>query len=182
MPDRFYLASLQERPAYWGDLGHRITIAGLVLQGTDQPILVHLPESDVQKPCLTELRPTAAEWSEIIKHSDDPEIFEHDKTGCLKAVHRKVRYSISGFVQQKVWVADNFECKFCFRKMGHVQLTIDHFMPLELGGLNSEINFISACRKCNKQKGGLHPKDWCNDRNLNYQEILDYLKNRKLLA
>jgi len=116
------------------------------------------------------------EWSDLLQRSDNPEVLVN---GSLeKAFHRKLRYDISGHVQQKVWAADGFRCMFCNRKMGEVQLTIDHFVPLEQGGKNDPSNYLSACRKCNKDKGGMNPEDWCKMKKLNYVHFVDYLASR----
>jgi 5-methylcytosine-specific restriction endonuclease McrA len=42
-------------------------------------------------------------------------------------------------VQQKVWAADGFQCVYCGAKMGETLLTVDHFVPLELGGANENV-------------------------------------------
>ena len=98
---------------------------------------------------------TTEEWSDWLQRSDNPEVLVN---GSLeKAFHRKLRYDISGTVQQKVWVADGCKCMYCGRPMGEVQLTIDHFTPLEMGGANDTSNYLSACRRCNKDKGGMAP-------------------------
>jgi 5-methylcytosine-specific restriction endonuclease McrA len=97
-----------------------------------------------------------------------------------KAFHRKARFEISGLVQQKVYVADGLICMYCRRKMGSVQLTIDHFIPIEMGGVNNTSNYLSACRKCNKDKGSLDPKEWCRLRSLDYDTLMSYLKTRKV--
>ena len=97
-----------------------------------------------------------------------------------KAFHRKLRYEISGAVQQKVWVADGCKCMFCGAKMGNSQLTIDHFEPLESGGKNDPSNYLSACRKCNKDKGGMKAIDWCVLKGLDYDFFVEYLRTRKL--
>jgi hypothetical protein len=163
---------LQERPAYWGDLGSTLTITGALLEAEGHKILLLLPESDVSKSQLiTQLRPTTEEWSEIIRQSDNPDIFEMDDTGNIKAIHRKLRYNISGAVQQKVWARDNFKCVFCGRTMGDVQLTVDHLYPLEKGGANNMSNYVSACRKCNKHKGNQSPETWCEENNIDLLKI-----------
>lgn len=179
--DRFYQIELRDRPAYWQDVGEQITIAGIVLQGPKDTTILHMPDTNVSDiNGVINLRPTTEEWSNFIQHSDDPQVFIRDKTGGLKATMRKIRYVISGAVQQKIWAADNFSCVYCTKKMGDIQLTIDHFMPLELGGDNNPSNYLSACRKCNKDKGNLSPQQWCTDRGHNYDTLVNYLRSRKV--
>ena len=133
---------------------------------------------------------TPDEWSEWLRLSDNPEILVN---GSLeKAFHRKLRYDISGHVQQKVWVADGCKCMYCGQPMGKVQLTIDHFIPLEMGGKNDPSNYISADRRCNKDKGGMDPREWVASRKCKpdpsaapgmyatYEWYVDYLSKRVL--
>lgn len=176
--DRFYEIKLSNRPAFWGDLGNRLQISGLVLEGEDTQCIVLTPDSSITSLDSIEIiTPDSGEWWDIIRVSDDPAIFELDETGGIKAVHRKVRYQISGVVQQKVWARDGFICRFCYRQMGEVQLTVDHFQPLELGGANDGSNYISACRKCNKRKGNKSPEDWCKEIDADYDEFVKYLRS-----
>lgn len=174
--DRFYQVELSGRPAFWGDLGEQLTIAGVVLQGATKPIILMTPESpDMRLADADVYVPNVDEWSRFIRCSDDPQIFLLDTTGGVKAVHRKLRYAISGAIQQKVWVRDGLKCMYCAKPMGEVQLTIDHFVPLELGGANQPNNYLSACRKCNKSKGNKVPQDWCYAQGVDYQRLKAYL-------
>lgn len=176
--DRFYQLELRHRSALWGDIGNLLKIKGLFIGGEGAQALLLLPDEHVDYPSLRGeiYHVTPDEWSEWLRQSDNPEVLVN---GSLeKAFHRKLRYDISGHVQQKVWAADGFRCMFCNRKMGEVQLTIDHFWPLEDGGKNDPSNYISACRKCNKDKGGMSPVAWCQLKNLSYSVYDDYLKTR----
>lgn len=38
--------------------------------------------------------------------------------------------------------------------------TIDHFVPIKLGGTNKESNLAPACLSCNSSKGAKDPWDW----------------------
>lgn len=163
--DRFYQVELAGRPALMGDVGNYIQIAGVIWQAGGKEILMFLPGmGSLEHPHneAMELYPDVEEWSQIIQHSDDPSIFELDENGHVKVIHRKVRHQISGAVQQKIWALDGCKCMFCLRKMGEIQLTIDHFEPLETGGKNDESNYLTACRKCNKRKGNEDPRTWCD--------------------
>ncbi len=185
--DRFYQLELRHRPAVWGDVGNLLKIEGLVIGGEDARAVFMLP--DVQSTKLSYdsktlmlaapvYEPSTEEWSDWLQRSDNPEVLVN---GSLeKAFHRKLRYDISGAVQQKVWVADGCKCMYCGRRMGEVQLTIDHFIPLEMGGKNDPSNYLSACRKCNKDKGGQAPGAFCTSRNFGYLGLVAYLQDRKL--
>ena len=173
--DRFYMLELRHRPAVYGDLGNLLKIEGLVVGGEGAQAILLLPDC----PSLSESkveRLTMEEWTDFLARTDNPEILVMP----AKAFHRKVRYEISGAVQQKVWVADGCKCMFCGVKMGVAPLSIDHWEPLETGGANDTSNFLSCCKNCNKKKGSMDPRDWCKDRKLDYDFYVNYLATRKL--
>lgn len=176
--DRFYLMELSHRPAFYGDIGSILKVEGLVVGGEGGQSVLMLPNSHFTTLKQNILELTTEEWSDFLIRSDNPEILVMP----AKAFHRKLRYEISGAIQQKVWVADHYTCKYCGALMGEVTLTIDHFIPLEMSGKNDPSNFISACRRCNKNKGALDPKEWCvmNKKGATYQWYVDYLATRKL--
>ena len=175
--DRFYLLQFRNRDVLWGDIGSQLRIDGLVVGGNGASAVLLLPSSSFPNGGnVTFINMTTEEWSDFIHRSDDPEIL----VGEAKIFQRKLRHEISGDVQQKVWAADNFQCVYCHRKMGEVQLTVDHFLPLELGGANDWTNYLSACRKCNKDKGSLSPRAWAELKHLDLQALYDYLADRRL--
>lgn len=180
--DRFYQLELRHRPAVWGDIGNLLKIEGLVVGGEGARAILLLPGVDGIDRYPDDVPPvhdlSVEEWSAWLQQSDNPEVLI---SGSLdKAFHRKLRYEISGAVQQKVWVADGLKCRYCGISMGKAQLTIDHFWPLEKGGVNNESGYISVCRRCNKDKGAMDPREWCALRKLDYEFFVSYLKARKL--
>jgi len=178
--DRFYLLEFRNRPVLKGDIGSLLKIDGLVVSGNNARALLLLPSADEGwasgEGDYTAMPLNEEEWSDYIQRSDVPEVL----VGNAKVFHRKARYEISGAVQQKIWVADGLKCMYCDKKMGDVQLTIDHFIPLELGGQNNDKNYLSACRRCNKDKGSEDPKEFCKRRNISYDALVTYLANRKV--
>lgn len=184
--DRFYLMEMRNRPVLHGDIGSLVRIEGVVVGGGGSQAVLLLPGMN-QKPESCSIKElTVEEWSDWLQRSDNPEILvglSLDGGAPLpKIFHRKLRYEISGAVQQKVWAADNFRCVYCGRKMGEVLLTIDHFMPLELGGKNDISNYLTACKPCNKDKGSEDPGEWLKRRHSS-SHVSDFqlhLKNRKI--
>jgi hypothetical protein len=181
--DRFYLMEMRNRPVLYGDIGSLIRIEGLVVGGGgNEKAILMLPDISPPSgiyPAGTKLPiMTAEDWSDFIRRSDDPEIL----VGLPKIFQRKLRYEISGAIQQKIWAADGFKCIYCGVKMGDRLMTIDHFIPLELGGKNDVTNYLTACKKCNKDKGSQDPKEWILSKeweaeNL-YQHLVEYLERR----
>jgi 5-methylcytosine-specific restriction endonuclease McrA len=55
----------------------------------------------------------------------------------------------------------NDECFWCERALGAALLgTVDHVLPLGLGGENRPWNLVLACHECNSSKKGKAPGDW----------------------
>jgi len=162
--DRFYMLQFKgDTPAYFGDIGSYLNLSGMLLQGQGLSVLLVAPTGEKIETDASLFRviyPSLEEWCEIIKISDDPRLLELDKDGNIKAIHRKQRYAISGAVQQKIWARDHFKCLYCGKPMGNIQLTIDHFVPIEQGGEDNETNYASACRNCNKKKGKMSAVDF----------------------
>jgi HNH endonuclease len=177
--ERFYLLQLTHRPAVYGDLGNILKIQGLVIGGEGAQAILMLPDETIfDGKCAPPVHILSnEEWVDFLKRTDDPEVLVMPE----KAFHRKLRYQISGHVQQKVWFADGFKCMYCGKKSPDVQLTIDHWMPLEMCGVNDTSNYISADRRCNKDKGSMHPKDWCEMKGLDYEFYVNYLTLRSIV-
>lgn len=179
-------------PAYIEDAGQILKISGILFQGMGQNLLLLAPNANLTGDietclgcCEREIHiaaPDLATWCEILRRTDDPLVYEQDETGTIKAIHRKQEFAISGAVQQQIWVRDEFRCLFCGKKMGDVQLTVDHFIPLEAGGANDETNYVSACRQCNKRKGKLAPQVYCARHGLDYDGLCLYLAGRCSLS
>jgi len=54
--------------------------------------------------------------------------------------------------RREVFKRDNYTCQYCGRKTKN--LTLDHVVPRRLGGAHDWTNVVSACRACNRKKGG----------------------------
>ncbi len=58
--------------------------------------------------------------------------------------------------RHNVFKRDNNRCVYCGSKDA---LTIDHVRPKSQGGRDSWDNLVTACQKCNSQKGNLTPEE-----------------------
>ena len=63
--------------------------------------------------------------------------------------------SISKRTRYEVMRRDNFTCRYCRSTEG--QLTIDHVVPVALGGKDAPDNLVAACRDCNAGKSSSSP-------------------------
>jgi len=62
-------------------------------------------------------------------------------------------------------------CYYCGRKVSREELTMDHKIPLALGGTSSRENIVLACKECNTKKKSLPPWEW--------EEYLTKLKGQR---
>jgi hypothetical protein len=64
------------------------------------------------------------------------------------------RRKISELLQLQVRQRANFLCEFCHacEKWQYVKFTVDHSLPLSLGGSDELSNLALACFHCNRQK------------------------------
>jgi len=172
-------------PVKFGDIGNRVRISGLIMQGEGTTLLLHLPTFDTEASAkyLYPAAPTLEEWGEIIRNSDDPKMFEAGALGLTKIIHRKVQFALSGGVQWVIWSRDKFRCMYCGKAAGPgVPLTVDHFVPLEMSGDVDSTNLLSSCRRCNKAKGARDPEEFCESRELDYEGLCLYLKGEATAA
>ena len=56
----------------------------------------------------------------------------------------------------EVFMRDRYTCQYCGRETR--ELTLDHVVPRSQGGGHSWDNVVSACRTCNRKKGGRTPE------------------------
>lgn len=52
---------------------------------------------------------------------------------------------------------DNHTCRYCGESAPDVKLTVDHVLPVALGGKDDATNLVAACRDCNAGKSSSHP-------------------------
>ncbi|AEK07836.1 HNH endonuclease [Mycobacterium phage Yoshi] len=65
------------------------------------------------------------------------------------AVTKRLRYEILR--------RDNNTCRYCGGKSPDVTLTIDHVVPVSLGGSDDPSNLVAACKDCNAGKTSSNP-------------------------
>ena len=59
-----------------------------------------------------------------------------------------------------IYLRDSFMCQYCGRDLhmaAPFDVTLDHLVPRSEGGSNKNENLITACRRCNSQRGS---KPW----------------------
>lgn len=51
-------------------------------------------------------------------------------------------------------------CYYCHRPCPPGELTMDHIIPLSLGGMSLKSNIVAACKDCNNKKKNHLPHEW----------------------
>lgn len=85
-------------------------------------------------------QPGSREPTEEAPVSDDTHTPDPDR----KPVPRALRY--------QVLRRDGHTCRYCGAQAPDVPLTVDHVIPVALGGTNDPSNLVTACRDCNSGK------------------------------
>lgn len=65
--------------------------------------------------------------------------------------------SVSKRLRYEVLRRDNHTCRYCGSSAPEVKLTIDHVMPVALGGADEPTNLVTACANCNAGKSSSSP-------------------------
>jgi hypothetical protein len=65
------------------------------------------------------------------------------------AVSRRLRYEILR--------RDDHACRYCGQRAPDVPLTVDHVIPVALGGTDEPTNLVTACKDCNAGKSSSSP-------------------------
>ena len=66
---------------------------------------------------------------------------------------KKCRYNRNG-----VFKRDKYTCQYCGKHCTLSEITIDHVLPRDLGGITSWENCVACCFYCNNIKGNRTPK------------------------
>ena len=69
--------------------------------------------------------------------------------------NRVTRRAIPKQMRNEIYRRDNYTCQFCKSACDRKNLTIDHLIPLALGGLDDITNYVTCCSSCNGRKADL---------------------------
>ena len=71
--------------------------------------------------------------------------------------------------KNRLWKKRAHRCHYCDGPLIQEEATVDHYLPLALGGRHHDSNMVLACRPCNLDKADLTPSF----------ELLERLKTRR---
>ena len=61
------------------------------------------------------------------------------------------------FKRQKIAKRHGWKCHYCGKALTHSTATLDHIIPVAMGGTLADHNLCLACRACNNKKGDKPP-------------------------
>jgi 5-methylcytosine-specific restriction endonuclease McrA len=146
------------------DIGNTIQLTGAVYSGNGKHYLTIFPDEHGTDFLATAeiLEMDHSEWETFLRQTDylETEMRTVDPaTGQLmRAVVRKSQRQVDQNVSWKVFRRDSFHCRYCGKN--DVPLTVDHLVLWEEGGPSTEVNLVSACKKCNRTRGNMQYSDW----------------------
>lgn len=76
----------------------------------------------------------------------------------VKYVPLAQKKQIIRFSRQNVFIRDSYRCQYCGKKKQKTLLTLDHVIPVVLGGRKTWKNIVTCCKPCNQKKGGRTPE------------------------
>lgn len=61
-------------------------------------------------------------------------------------------------------LAANAKCYYCERALKRTEVTLDHVVPLGMGGFSTKGNCVPACKDCNTKKRDMTAAEWALSR------------------
>lgn len=99
--------------------------------------------------------------SEMVKPANGHKLHTVTQAFPMPSVIRLLRYVNKPFkgvqlTRQNVFKRDQFCCQYCGRNK---DLTLDHVVPRAKGGKSAWTNLVTACKRCNSEKGSNTPEE-----------------------
>lgn len=152
------------------EIGTNLFMGGFVLVGANKPLVILTPDSELIPSMPMEgfsnhmincFSPTESEYKDIIRQMDLMEIELTDSLG-RKVIVRKSQRQGDHRVTWEVFRRDEFRCRYCGVIGGDngSTLSYDHVKLWEDGGEWSVENGVTACTKCNRQRGNVDYGRW----------------------
>lgn len=164
------------------EVGTEIFMSGAIWKNREKVFLTLFPDAEIDKEEICILKMNVEDWKKFLKQTDiqETEILKKDENGFSKSIVRKSARILDSHMQWRVYRRDHYKCRYCGRD--GVPLTVDHIITWENGGATIEENLLTACRKCNKDRGSEPYDKWIESSE--YKRVsqkLDDLTKRKNL-
>lgn len=103
---------------------------------------------------------------EVVKYTETA-IYNAERTVkmLIPAIIRLIKYirMLYGkkvpFNKRNLLIRDRYTCAYCGIKLGKSNASIDHVLPVSLGGKSTFDNTVAACISCNNKKDNRRPED-----------------------
>ena len=66
-------------------------------------------------------------------------------------------------IKEYIFERDDYTCQYCKKRYVINELTIDHVIPLCMGGIDELTNYVTSCEKCNQKKGSMKLSDFLQE-------------------
>lgn len=119
------------------DTGHRVGHLSIIA-----PQL--RPTYQRPRMCKPQSRMPQSLWHRVVETTPD-----HQQQEPPLAVSKRLR--------SEIFRRDNSTCRYCGAKAPAVEITIDHVIPVTLGGSDEPSNLVTACADCNNGKTSVPP-------------------------
>ena len=74
-------------------------------------------------------------------------------------------------MRNEIYSRDGHKCQFCLSTLDLSELTIDHLVPLAIGGLDEITNYVTCCRSCNSAKADKPLKEFVQMCNVKVEDL-----------
>ena len=81
------------------------------------------------------------------------------------------RGSIPRPMRDEIYSRDGYKCQFCLKETNPTELSIDHLVPLSLGGLDEITNYVTCCRACNSAKADQPLQEFARTINVHIENL-----------
>ena len=161
------------------DLGSSIGMTGVLWQGKGKSFITMFPTFSVENE-IEEMEMSLEDWTKLIYQIDnvETEVLRDDGSGLKKIILRKAQSTIDARVSWSVYKRDYYRCRYC--GLDGVPLTVDHIITWESNGATIPENLLTACKKCNKERGNTSYEEWItSEKYKSISKFLDPLTKQK---
>jgi len=97
------------------------------------------------------------EMSDVVVHSVHDSLRIPSVLRLRYFVKIRVKHRVK-FSKDNVFLRDAYTCQYCGNVFPKNMLTLDHVIPVSLGGKKNWENIVTACHSCNNKKGSRTPE------------------------
>ncbi len=158
-----------------GNADEKCAAMNLWLESWHQVPAASIPNNDKM---LAHLSGSGSKWPKVKEHvlrgwcdGGDGRLYHHvvaekaleaweKKKSFLSKIDRRLHIASAEWsaLRNLVFSRDNYTCCYCGNR--GVKLECDHVIPVSKGGGHSPVNLVTACKKCNRSKGGKTLGEW----------------------